>query len=194
MKVAIVKYNAGNVESVKNAVHRLGIEPVISDDAETLKTADKVIFPGVGEASSAMNYLRERNLDAVIKSLAQPVLGICLGMQLLCDSSDENDTRCLGILPYRVRKFESETLKIPQMGWNNIFNLKSDLFAGIGENSYVYFVHGFYVESGAETIATCDYEINFSAAIKHKNFYAVQFHAEKSSKVGSKILENFLKL
>ncbi len=194
MKVAIVKYNAGNVESVKNALNRLGIEPVISDDAETLKTADKVIFPGVGEASSAMNYLRERNLDAVIKSLTQPVLGICLGMQLLCDSSDENDTRCLGILPYRVRKFKSETLKIPQMGWNNIFDLKSDLFAGINENSYVYFVHGFYVESGAETIATCDYEVNFSAAIEYENFYAVQFHAEKSGKVGAKILENFLRI
>ena len=194
MKVAIVKFNAGNVESVKNALNRLGIEPVISDDAETLKTADKVIFPGVGEASSAMNYLRQRNLDAVLKSLAQPVLGICLGMQLLCDSSDENDTRCLGILPYRVRKFTSETLKIPQMGWNNIFDLKSDLFAGIVENSHVYFVHGFYVESGAETIATCDYEINFSAAIKHENFYAVQFHAEKSGEVGAKILENFLRI
>lgn len=194
MKVAIVKYNAGNVESVKNALVRLGVEPTVSDDAEVLKAADKVIFPGVGEASTAMKYLRERNLDTAIKSLAQPVLGICLGMQLLCESSDENDTKCLGMLPYRVRKFESETLKIPQMGWNNIFGLQSKLFAGIDENAYVYFVHSFYVESGAETIAACDYGVNFSAAVEHKNFYAVQFHAEKSGAVGAKILENFLNL
>ncbi len=194
MNVAIVKYNAGNVESVKNALVRLGVEPTVSDDAEVLKAADKIIFPGVGEASTAMNYLRERNLDAVIKSLAQPVLGVCLGMQLLCASSDENDTECLGILPYRVRKFESETLKIPQMGWNNIFGLRSELFAGIEENAYVYFVHSFYVEPGAETIAACDYEIEFSAAVQHENFYAVQFHAEKSGAVGAKILKNFLNL
>ena len=145
MKIAIVKYNAGNVESVKNALHRLNVEPVVSDDAEVLRSADRVIFPGVGEASSAMNYLRARNLDAVIKSLTQPVLGICLGMQLLCEFSDENATQCLGILPYRVRRFESENLKIPQMGWNNIFDLKSNLFAGIEENAYVYFVHSYYV-------------------------------------------------
>jgi len=194
MQIAIVKYNAGNVESVKNALNRLGIEPILTDDAEVLKSADKVIFPGVGEASSAMNYLRERNLDAVVKSLRQSVLGICLGMQLLCESSDENDTQCLGILPYRVRKFASDTLKIPQMGWNNIFNLQSGLFAGIDENSYVYFVHSYYVESGNETIAACDYEVKFSAAIRHENFYAVQFHAEKSGAAGAKILENFLKI
>ncbi|MDQ3042244.1 MAG: imidazole glycerol phosphate synthase subunit HisH [Acidobacteriota bacterium] len=194
MQIAIVKYNAGNVESVKNALNRLGIEPILTDDAEVLKSADKVIFPGVGEASSAMNYLRERRLDAVVKSLRQPVLGICLGMQLLCESSDENDTECLGILPYRVRKFTSDTLKIPQMGWNNIFDLQSGLFAGIDENSYVYFVHSYYVESGNETIATCDYEVKFSAAIRHENFYAVQFHAEKSGAAGAKILENFLKI
>ena len=194
MKVAIVKYNAGNVESVKNALNRLGIEPILTDDAETLQTADKVILPGVGEASSAMNYLRERNLDESIKSLRQPVLGVCLGMQLLCESSEENETKCLGILPYRVRKFESDVLKIPQIGWNNIFGLKSDLLNGVAENSFVYFVHSFYVESGTETIATCDYGLNFSAAIQHKNFYAVQFHAEKSGAVGAKILENFLKI
>jgi len=194
MQIAIVKYNAGNVESVKNALNRLGIEPILTDDAEILQSADKVIFPGVGEASSAMNYLRERNLDAVVKSLRQPVLGICLGMQLLCEFSDENQTRCLGILPYRVRKFESDALKIPQMGWNNISNLKSDLFAGIAENSFVYFVHSFYVETGAKTIATTDYTLDFIAAIRHKNFYAVQFHAEKSGAVGAKILENFLNL
>jgi len=194
MKVAIVKYNAGNVESVKNALNRLGVEPILTDDAETLQTADKVIFPGVGEASSAMNYLRERNLDKTIKSLRQPVLGVCLGMQLLCESSEENDTKCLGILPYRVRKFESDVLKIPQIGWNNIFDLKSDLLEGIAENSFVYFVHSFYVESGTETIATSDYGLNFSAAIRHENFYAVQFHAEKSGAVGERILENFLKI
>jgi glutamine amidotransferase len=192
MQVAIVKYNAGNVESVKNALNRLGVEPVFTDDAEILKSADRVIFPGVGEASSAMNYLRERNLDAVIKSLKQPVLGICLGMQLLCETSEENETECLGILPYRVRKFATGALKVPQMGWNNIFDLQTDLFTGIEENSYVYFVHGFYVESGAETIAACDYGVKFSAAVQHKNFYAVQFHAEKSGTTGEKILENFL--
>ena len=194
MKVAIIKYNAGNVESVKNALNRLGVEPLLTDDANELRAADKVIFPGVGEASTAMNYLRERNLDETIKSLRQPVLGVCLGMQLLCEFSEENATDCLGILPYKVKKLESDNLKIPQMGWNNIFNLKSDLFAGVEENSFVYFVHGYYVETGAETIATCDYTLNFSAAIRHENFYAVQFHTEKSGAVGEKILENFLKL
>lgn len=192
MKIAIVKYNAGNIESVKNALRRLNVEPIVSDDAEVLRSADRVIFPGVGEASSAMNYLRARNLDAVIKSLTQPVFGICLGMQLLCESSDENATKCLGILPYRVRRFESSDLKIPQMGWNNIFDLKSDLFAGVEKNSHVYFVHSYYVEAGAETVATCDYGIDFSAAVRHENFYAVQFHTEKSGAVGERILENFL--
>ncbi|CAN5862958.1 imidazole glycerol phosphate synthase subunit HisH [soil metagenome] len=192
MKIAIVKYNAGNVESVKNALNRLNIEPVLTDDADVLSSADKVIFPGVGEASSAMRFLREKNLDAAIKNLTQPVLGICLGMQLLCDYSDENETECLGILPYKVRKFESENLKIPQMGWNTITDLKTDLFTGIEENSHVYFVHSFYVEAGAETIAVCDYEVKFSAAVNYKNFYAVQFHAEKSGAVGESILENFL--
>lgn len=194
MKTAIVKYNAGNVESVKNALNRLGVEPILTDDAEILSAADKVIFPGVGEASSAMLFLRERNLDAAIKNLTQPVLGICLGMQLLCDFSEENDTKCLGILPYKVRKFVSNDLKIPQMGWNTIFDLKSNLFAGIEENSFVYFVHSFYVEIGAETIAACDYSIKFSAAVNYKNFYAAQFHAEKSGAVGERILENFLKI
>ena len=192
MKIAVVKYNAGNVESVKNALNRLGIEPILTDDAETLRAADKVIFPGVGEASSAMRFLRERNLDKIIVNLTQPVLGICLGMQLLCEVSDENSTDCLGILPYKVRKFESDNLKIPQIGWNNIFDLKSPLFAGVAEDSYVYFVHSFYVETGGETVATCDYSVKFSAAVNHKNFHAVQFHAEKSGAVGERILENFL--
>jgi imidazole glycerol-phosphate synthase subunit HisH len=194
MKVAIVKYNAGNVESVKNALNRLQIEPIISDDAETLQSADKVIFPGVGEASTAMNYLRERGLDKVIKSLKQPVFGICLGMQLLCEYSEENETKCLGILPYKVRQFSAEKLKVPQIGWNNIFNLKGKLFAGVEENSYVYFVHGYYVESGNETTASCDYGVNYSVAVEHQNFYAVQFHPEKSGEIGAKILENFLKI
>lgn len=194
MKVAIVKYNAGNVESVKNALNRLCVEPVLTDDARELKTADKVIFPGVGEASSAMNYLRERNLDETIKRLRQPVLGVCLGMQLLCELSEENETECLGILPYRVKRFELENLKIPQIGWNNIFDLKSELFEGIEESAFVYFVHSFYVETGAETIAACDYGLKFSAAVRHENFYAVQFHTEKSGAVGAQILENFLKL
>ena len=194
MNIAIVKYNAGNVESVKNALNRLGCEPVLTDDAEVLSAADRVIFPGVGEASSAMRYLRERGLDQTIRNLTQPVLGVCLGMQLLCEFSEENATACLGILPYRVRRFASESLKIPQMGWNNIFDLKSALFRGVGENSYVYFVHGFYVETGAETIAVGDYEVKFSAAVKYKNFYAVQFHAEKSGAVGERILENFLQI
>jgi imidazole glycerol-phosphate synthase subunit HisH len=194
MKVAIVKYNAGNVESVKNALNRLGIEPIISDDAEILQTVDKVIFPGVGEASTAMRYLRERRLDKIIKSLTQPVLGICLGMQLFCKFSEENSTDCLNIFPHTVRKFESETLKIPHIGWNTITNLKGKLFAGIEEKSYVYFVHSFYVENGLETAANCDYGINFTVAINHKNFYATQFHPEKSGEIGANILENFLKI
>ena len=194
MKIAIVKYNAGNVESVKNALQRLGIEPVLTDDADVLKSADKIIFPGVGEASSAMRFLREKKLDTAIKNLTQPVLGICLGMQLLCDFSEENETNCLGILPYKVRKFESDGLKIPQMGWNNISNLKTDLFKGVEDKSFVYFVHSFYVEAGNKTIAACDYGIKFSAAVNYRNFYAVQFHAEKSGAVGERILENFLRI
>lgn len=194
MKVAIVKYNAGNIESVRNALNRLSIDSVVSDDAEILRSADKVIFPGVGEASTAMEYLRERGLDEVIKSLTQPVLGICLGMQLLCDYSEENDTKCLGLLPYKVRIFKSENLKIPHMGWNTISNLRGELFENIADNSYVYFVHSFYVENGRETVATCDYSLKFSAAIQYKNFYAVQFHTEKSGEIGEQILSNFLKI
>ncbi len=194
MKVAIVKYNAGNVESVENALGRLGVEANLTDDARMLKAADKVIFPGVGEASSAMKFLRERNLDETIKSLRQPVLGICLGMQLLCEFSEENETVCLGILPGRVRKFESENLKIPQIGWNNIFNLRTKLFDGIAESSFVYFVHSYYVSSSEATAATAEYETRFSAAIQYENFYAVQFHTEKSGAVGEQILANFLKI
>ncbi|MDQ3751235.1 MAG: imidazole glycerol phosphate synthase subunit HisH [Acidobacteriota bacterium] len=179
---------------MKNALARLNVEPILTDDAEILKSADKVIFPGVGEASTAMRFLQEKNLDEVIKKLRQPVLGICLGMQLLCEFSEENLTECLGIFPYRVRRFVSDDLKVPQMGWNTISNLKSPLFKDIPEHSFVYFVHSFYVEIGATTIAACDYKLNFSAAIQRQNFYAVQFHAEKSGAVGEKILENFLKI
>lgn len=194
MTTAILKYNAGNVESVRNALRRLGVEPVLTDEADVLRSADRVIFPGVGEASTAMNYLRERGLDEVLRSLTRPVLGICLGMQLLCEFSEENDTKCLGILPYRVRRFESDSLKIPQMGWNNVFSLKSLLFESVAEDSFMYFVHSFYVEKGVETIAACDYGVEFSAAVNHRNFWAVQFHAEKSGAVGELILKNFLDL
>ncbi len=172
----------------------MGVEPLLTDDANELRAADKVIFPGVGEASTAMNYLRARGLDETIKQLRQPILGVCLGMQLLCKSSEENATECLGILPYKVKRFESNNLKIPQMGWNNIFDLKSPLFKDVQENSYAYFVHSFYVETGVESIAACDYGVEFSAAAQYENFYAVQFHTEKSGAVGEKILENFLKI
>ncbi len=194
MKLAIVKYNAGNTASVANALIRLGVESVVTDDADELRVADKVIFPGVGEASTAMKYLRERALDSVIRSLNQPVLGICLGMQLMCETSEENDTKCLGIVPYRVRQFESDTLKIPHTGWNRIAELESPLFAGVADGSRVYFVHGYYVEMGESTTATCDYGHRFSAAFGRDNFHAIQFHPEKSGDVGERILENFLKI
>jgi glutamine amidotransferase len=192
MKVAIVKYNAGNVQSVKNALNRLGVEPILTDDPDILHLADKIIFPGVGEASSAMNYLRAKKLDTVIIALQQPVLAICLGMQLLCSSSEENDTECLGILPYRTRRFSNDGLKVPQIGWNNISGLRSSLFDGIAEDSRVYFVHSYFAERGRHAIAEASYGLEFCAAAKYKNFYAVQFHPEKSGKVGASILENFL--
>ena len=194
MNVAIVKYNAGNTASVANALNRLGVEPVISDDAEVLRNADKVIFPGVGEASTAMAYLRERGLDAVIRSLRKPVLGVCLGMQLLCAASQENDTECLGLLPYRVKRLAGESLKVPHMGWNSITDLSGTLFDRVAEGSHVYFVHGYYVEANEHATAMCHYGVSFSAAISHANFHAVQFHTEKSGMVGERILENFLKI
>jgi len=194
VKVAIVKYNAGNIQSVKNALNRLGVEPTLTDDADILRSADKVIFPGVGEASSAMNYLRERNLDTAIKSLKQPVLAICLGMQLLCEASEENDAKCLGVLPFKVRRFSTPELKIPQIGWNNIVGLKSQLFQGVADGARVYFVHSYFVEQGQYTTANSSYGSNFSAAAVYENFYAVQFHPEKSGKIGARILENFLKI
>lgn len=194
MKVAIVKYNAGNTASVTNALVRLGVQPLITADPSELAAADKVIFPGVGEASSAMNYLRATGLDATIRSLRQPFLGICLGMQLLCASTEENDAACLGIVPLQVMKFSPNGLKVPQIGWNTIGELSSPLFAGTSNRDYVYFVHSYYVELGSETTAETDYGTKFSAAIQHNNFHAVQFHPEKSGATGKRILENFLAL
>jgi len=191
MNVAIVKYNAGNVQSVIYALNRLGVEPIVTDIPEELQAADKVIFPGVGEAQTAMRYLRARKLDQVIKRLEQPVLGVCIGLQLLCNHSEEGDTNCMGVFDVNVKKFPA-TLKVPQMGWNNITYLKSPLFDGIQENEYVYYVHSYYAELSPFTIAQTDYVLPYSAALHKDNFYAVQFHAEKSSHVGSKILENFL--
>ncbi len=194
MKIAIVKYNAGNIASVQNALGPLGVDSVVSDDADVLRRADKVIFPGVGEASTAMRYLRERNLDDVITSLTQPVLGICLGMQLLCTHSEENDTACLGIFPNRVRLFARSSLKVPHMGWNTISGLDSPLFKGVAEGEHVYFVHGYYVEPSEDSAAICKYGTDFAAAIQRSNFYAVQFHPEKSGIAGGRILENFLNI
>jgi glutamine amidotransferase len=194
MKVAVIKYNAGNIGSVRNALRREGVEPVVTDDADELLSADKVIFPGVGEASGAMNDLRAKGLDVVIPELTRPVLGICLGMQLLCASTDESDTACLGVVPARVRKFSAQDIKVPHTGWNTISELKGPLFRGVEEESYLYFVHGFFVEDCAESAAVCDYGGRFSAAIQSRNFYATQFHPEKSGTVGERILSNFLNL
>lgn len=191
--IAIVKYNAGNIRSVQNALTRLGFESEVTDDAEKLQSAEKVIFPGVGEASTAMNYLRERGLDKVIFELKQPVLGICLGLQLMCNSSEEGTTKCLGIFENEVRKFQGKEL-IPQMGWNEITDLKSELFANIQSKSDVYFVHSYFAEVNENTIAACDYIQPFSAAIQKNNFYATQFHPEKSAGIGEQILLNFLRL
>lgn len=192
MKVVIIKYNAGNIRSVLFALERLGVEAVVTDNPDEIRAADRVIFPGVGEASSAMKYLKEKKLDTLICSLTQPVLGICLGMQLMCSHSEENDTNCLGIFDQKVRLFPNAGLKVPQIGWNNILELKSKLFEGITENAYMYFVHSYYVENCAEAIAKTDYVVEYSCAIQKNNFYAVQFHPEKSGDAGQKILENFL--
>ena len=196
MKIAIIKYNAGNIRSVLYALERIGHTAMVTDNADEIKNADKVIFPGVGEASTAMNYLKDRELDKIICSLTQPVLGICLGMQLMCKYSEENDTSCLGIFDESVRKFKVESLKlkVPQIGWNSIYDLKTDLFKNITENSYCYFVHGYYAASGEHTIATTDYVQPYSSALHKNNFYGVQFHPEKSATAGEGILSNFLKL
>jgi len=191
--IAIVKYNAGNIRSVQNALKRLGYESIITDDPSELSTAEKVIFPGVGEASSAILYLRERGLDKTIISMKQPVLGICLGLQLMCRFSEEGDTKCLGIFDTDVRLFPPVD-KIPHMGWNNFLTIKGDLFKGIALNDNVYYVHSYYAEISSGTVATCDYILPFSAAMQKDNFYATQFHPEKSADKGETILKNFLEL
>ena len=194
MNLAIIKYNAGNIQSVITALERLGVQGEVTDDAEKIRSADKVIFPGVGEASSAMKSLEQNNLDRVIKDLQQPVLGICVGMQLLCEHSEENDTTCLGIVPVKVRKFKTgkEKIKIPQVGWNTIYNLESGLFNNIQNNSYIYNVHSYYADDSEYTIANCNYGVEYAAAIRKDNFYGVQFHTEKSAEVGDQILKNFI--
>jgi imidazole glycerol-phosphate synthase subunit HisH len=222
-KLVIIKYNAGNIQSVLYALERIGMSAIVTDDVELIQKADKVIFPGVGEASTAMNYLKERKLDLVIKNLKQPVLGICLGMQLMCKYSAENETDCLGIFDEEVKlfrvdeevanadlsvqKLNSNTtvrppspfgeglgvrLKIPQIGWNQISNLKSPLFDNVAEKSYCYFVHGYYAAYGKDTIATADYVQPYSAGLHCDNFYGVQFHPEKSAAAGEQILKNFI--
>jgi glutamine amidotransferase len=191
--IAILKYNAGNVISVRNALARLGCESIITDNPAELLNAEKVIFPGVGEAGSAMQYLKERQLDKTIISLKQPVLGICLGMQLMCLHSEEADTKCLGILDTYVKLFPPAD-KIPHMGWNNFLSLKGDLFTGVNPGDDLYYVHSYYAEICEATIATCDYILPFSASMQKNNFYATQFHPEKSAETGEKILKNFLKL
>jgi glutamine amidotransferase len=227
MNLVIIKYNAGNIQSVLYALERIGVEAIVTDDHAQIKAAGKVIFPGVGEASSAMRYLKERGLDEVLKNLKQPVLGICLGMQLMCKYSEENDTECLGIFDEHVRLFNPAehqkqqkllqqlddilvvqeatkeadetddiqtlaTLKVPQIGWNNIYNLKTELFNGVAENSYCYFVHSYYAALGAHTIATTNYVHPYSSGLRRDNFYGVQFHPEKSAEVGEQILRNFI--
>ncbi|MEJ7739187.1 MAG: imidazole glycerol phosphate synthase subunit HisH [Chitinophagaceae bacterium] len=226
MKVVIVKYNAGNIQSVLYALERIGVDAVVTDDHEDIVSADKVIFPGVGEASTAMSYLKQRNIDQLIKQLKQPVLGICLGMQLMCKHSEENDTDCLGIFDERVKRFSSHTgqeqnssfqeetyelasvhkdggwkepelkdkiiYKIPQIGWNTVFNLKTGLFRNVAERSYIYLVHSYYASLGDHTIATADYVQFYSAALHRDNFYGVQFHPEKSAEAGEQILRNFI--
>jgi imidazole glycerol-phosphate synthase subunit HisH len=198
MKVAIIKYNAGNVQSVLYALQRLGVNAVVTDNVEEILKADKVIFPGVGHAGSAMEYLQNKNLDKLIISLTQPVLGICLGLQLMCNASEEGDTKCLGIFDAAVKKFETKSntasFKIPHMGWNNIYDLKSSLFSGVKENSFVYFVHSYYAELSSQTIAATDYILPYSSAMQKDNFYGVQFHTEKSADTGSEIISNFLKV
>jgi glutamine amidotransferase len=193
MKVAILKYNAGNIRSVYFALARLGIEAVITDDHELLRTADKVIFPGVGEASTTMKYLKERKLDILLRELTQPVLGICLGLQLMCSHSEEGGADCIGIFDLEVKKFEMK-LKVPHMGWNSLENVSGKLFSQDLEGACVYFVHSFYAALGENTSAMTNYINPFSAAIERDNFYATQFHPEKSGPVGEKILKNFLEL
>jgi glutamine amidotransferase len=196
MNVTIVQYNAGNIQSVLYALERLGVSATVTDDPAMIQAADKVIFPGVGEASTAMAYLKARNLDQLIVGLKQPVLGICLGMQLMCKHSEENNTNCLGIFEEQVLAFKAteSSTKVPQIGWNTITNLKTELFNGMPENSFAYFVHGFYARIGNNTIANTDYIQPYSSALQKNNFYGVQFHPEKSAAIGEQIIQNFLGL
>jgi imidazole glycerol-phosphate synthase subunit HisH len=193
MKIAIVKYNAGNVLSVTHALRRLGVEPFLTDDPQELSVAEKIIFPGVGEASTAMKYLREKGLDRILVDLKQPFLGICLGLQLMCTYSEENDTPCLGIFDLKVKRFPPGD-KIPHIGWNRVEMKENPLFLGHRENSYLYFVHSYYAEQGPETIGMTDYIVPFSAALHKDNYYAIQAHPEKSGHDGQLILENFMKI
>ena len=194
--IAVIKYNAGNIRSVLNTLNRLGVEPVLTDDAQVLRQAERIIFPGQGEAATAMTYLREHGLDIAIRSLTQPVLGICIGQQLMCRHSMEGDTDCLGIFDADVLRFSPQRHqdKVPQMGWNSISDLKTPLMHGVPEGSFIYNVHSYYVPLTQHTIATCDYIVSYSAAMNRDNFYATQFHPEKSGSVGAKILRNFLEL
>jgi imidazole glycerol-phosphate synthase subunit HisH len=199
MKLVIIKYNAGNIQSVLYALDRIGVSAVVTDNVAEIQQADKVIFPGVGEASSAMRYLKERGLDKIIKNLQQPVLGICLGMQLMCRFSEENSVDCLNIFDEDVRFFAKAAdadnkLKIPQIGWNNIYDLKTALFKNVPNNSYTYFVHSYYAALGEHTIATTDYILPYSSALHKNNFYGTQFHPEKSAGVGEQILKNFVEI
>ena len=191
--IAIVKYNAGNIRSVQNAITRLGYESIITDDASELLNADKVIFPGVGEASSAMKYLTEKGLDKILVTIEKPMLGICLGLQLMCKHSEEANTTCLGIFDTKVKKFPA-TGKVPHMGWNSFIETNSPLFKDIKSTNDVYYVHSYYAEINEQTIASCDYILRFGTAMQKNNFYATQFHPEKSADVGEQILKNFLEL
>ena len=193
MKIVIINYGAGNIQSIMFAIERLGFKAILSNNPDEILAADKVIFPGVGEASSAMKKLKESGLDKLIPQLKQPVLGICLGMQLMCNFSEEGNTEGLGIFDVNVVKF-SHKVKVPQMGWNTIYNLKSELFNGISENEFMYLVHSYYVPKFENSIATTNYEVDFSSALQRNNFYGVQFHLEKSGKFGEQILNNFLKI
>lgn len=193
MKIVIIDYGAGNVKSVQFALERLGYDAICTNNPEEIKSADKVIFPGVGEAQSAMNEIVKFGLDKVIPNLKQPVLGICLGMQLMCDFSEENQTKCLGIFPVKVEKFEVE-LKVPHIGWNQITGLKSDLFNKVPENAYMYYVHSYFVPESVYTIASTDYGVSYAGAIHKDNFYACQFHPEKSGELGEQILKNFINI
>jgi glutamine amidotransferase len=190
--IAIIKYNGGNVSSVQNSLNRLKVESVVTDDFDLIRKADKVIFPGVGEASSTMKLLKEKGLDQLIPTLKQPVLGVCLGMQLMCKNNEEGNTVGMGIFDIDVKKFPAKNI-VPHMGWNTISDFKSGIFSGIEENSDVYFVHSFYCELSENTTSVCDYILPFSASLQKDNFYAMQFHPEKSGDIGSRLLENFLK-